>query len=119
MSKWTKGTILAVLGTLIYEVSCEGYQCQVHVDQLLPATSPRATPASPNAVPLGCSVTQEPTAHPAVVELDTPPVIDLPSSSHDDNVSETADHSTLPSSAPRRSTRTVNKPERLIEEEDI
>ena len=74
---------------------------------------------SPNAVPLERSVTQEPTAHPTVVGLDTSPVIDLPSSSHNDNVSETADHSTLPSPAPRCSTRTINKPKHLIEEEDI
>ena len=93
-----------------------GISVQVHVDQLLPAASPRATLLSPNAVPLKHSVTQEPTAHPTVVELDTPPVIDLPSSSHNGNVS---DHSTFPSSAPRHSTRTVNKPKRLIEEEDI
>jgi len=96
-----------------------GISVQVHVDQLLPAASPRATLLSPNAVPLKHSVTQEPTAHPTVVELDTPPVIDLPSLLHNNNVSETADHSTLPSSAPKRSTRTVNKPKHLIEEEDI
>jgi len=40
VSKWTKGTILAVIGALMYEVSCEGYQCQVHVDQLLSTASP-------------------------------------------------------------------------------
>jgi len=104
-------------GALMYEVSCEGYQRQDHVDQLLPTASPRTTPVSPNAVPLERSVTQEPTAHPTVVELDNPPVIDMPSSSHD--VSETAEHSMCPSSTPRRLTRTVNKPKRLIEEEDI
>jgi len=119
VSKWTKGIILAVLCALMYEVSCEGYQRQVHVDQLSPAVSPRATLVSPNAVPLEHSITQEPTAHPTVVELDTPPVIDLPNSSHNDNVPETADHSTLSNSTQRHSTRNVNKPKRLIEEEDM
>jgi len=45
---------------------------------------------SPNAVTLECSVTQELTAHPSVVGVDTSHVIELPTSSNDDNDSETA-----------------------------
>jgi len=44
-SKWHHGTIVSVLGGLLYTVTCEGHQRQSHLDQLLPAGSAAVEPS--------------------------------------------------------------------------
>ena len=36
-SEWQRGTVVQVLEELTYQVNCEGYRRQVHIDHLLPA----------------------------------------------------------------------------------
>ena len=38
-TKWCKGTISKVLGPLNYQVRIDGYECQAHIDHILPCTS--------------------------------------------------------------------------------
>ena len=38
-TKWRKGTISKVLGPLNYQVRIDGYECQAHIDHILPCTS--------------------------------------------------------------------------------
>ena len=118
-SKWQHGTILSVLGKLLYMVSCEGHQRQVHIDQLLPAGQPKESsqvlqaPAKP-----GVGIAQRTPI--IVTQHGSPPVIDL-TKSPDAIVTETRTSQTVPPTqeGPRRSPRVKRKPKRLIEDDDL
>ena len=122
-SKWQHGTILSVLGELLYTVTCEGHQRQVHIDQLIPAGSVAKEPSEVLQKPVLPEV-EHSTTRVTPLPQDSPPVIDLtqsPDSTPTIVRSTPMPHKLISSHPPvlRRSTRTKVKPKRLIEQDDL